>query len=83
VAPASDTVRDGYAVQVAAVNARSEADSIAKRLSAKGYSVYVEDPRGSQKMFRVRVGTFKSRSDAQTVADKLQKEEKFKPWVTR
>jgi cell division septation protein DedD len=82
-AAATDTVRDGYAVQVAAVNARSEADSIAKRLSAKGYSAYVEDPRGTQKMFRVRVGTFKSRSDAQTVADKLKKEEKFKPWVTR
>jgi len=83
VAAAADTVRDGYAVQVAAVNARSEADSIAKRLSAKGYSAYVEDPKGSQKMFRVRVGTFKSRSDARTVADKLKKEEKFKPWVTR
>jgi cell division septation protein DedD len=82
-AAAPDTVRDGYAVQVAAVNARSEADSIARRLSAKGYSAYVEDPKGTQKMFRVRVGTFKSRSDAQTVANKLQKEEKFKPWVTR
>ena len=32
-------------------------------------------------MFRVRVGTFKTRSEAQTVADKLKKEEKFKPWV--
>ena len=83
MAAAPGTVRDGYAVQVAAVNARSEADSIAKRLSSKGYSAYVEDPKGTQKMFRVRVGTFKSRSDAQTVADKLQKEEKFKPWVTR
>ena len=83
VAAATDTVRDGYAVQVAAVNVRSEADSIAKRLSAKGYAAYVEDPKGTQKMFRVRVGTFKSRSDAQSVADKLKKEEKFKPWVTR
>ncbi len=65
------------------MNARGEADSIAKRLSGKGYTAYVEDPKGSQKMFRVRVGTFKTRRDAQTVADKLKKEEKFKPWVTR
>jgi cell division septation protein DedD len=72
VAAATDTVRDGYAVQVAAVNVRSEADSIAKRLSAKGYAAYVEDPKGTQKMFRVRVGTFKSRSDAQSVADKAE-----------
>lgn len=65
------------------MNAKSEADSIKNRLSAKGYAAYVEEPKGSQKMFRVRVGTFKSRSEAVTVADKLKKEEKFKPWVTR
>lgn len=81
--PPADTVRNGYAVQVAAVNAQSEADSIMNRLKAKGYQAYVELPKGSQKMFRVRVGTFKSRSEALTVADKLKKEEKFKPWVTR
>jgi cell division septation protein DedD len=75
--------RNGYAVQVAAVNARSEADAIVKRLSGKGYAAYVEVPKGSTSMYRVRVGTFKTRSEAQTVADKLKKEEKFKPWVTR
>lgn len=74
---------NGYAVQVAAVNARSEADAIVKRLSGKGYAAYVESPKGSASVFRVRVGTFKTRRDAQTVADKLKKEEKFKPWVTR
>lgn len=74
---------NGYAVQVAAVNARGEADAIVKRLTGKGYAAYVETPKGSASVFRVRVGTFKTRRDAQTVADKLKKEEKFKPWVTR
>lgn len=74
---------NGYAVQVAAVNARGEADAIVKRLSGKGYAAYVESPKGSATVFRVRVGTFRTRRDAQTVADKLKKEEKFKPWVTR
>jgi cell division protein FtsN len=82
-ATTSATARTGYAVQVAAVNAKGEADSIAKRLSGKGYSAYVEDPKGSQKMYRVRVGTFKTRREAQTTADRLKKEENFKPWVTR
>lgn len=84
-AATSDTAppRSGYAVQVAAVNVRSEADAIVKRLSGKGYAAYVEVPKGSTSVFRVRVGTFKTRSEAQTVADKLKKEEKFKPWVTR
>ncbi|HUR34255.1 MAG TPA: SPOR domain-containing protein [Vicinamibacterales bacterium] len=83
ITPAAASVRNGYAVQVAATNARGEADSIVKRLSGKGYSAYIEDPKGRQKMFRVRVGTFKTRREAQTVADRLKKEEKFKPWVTR
>ena len=32
---------------------------------------------------RVRVGTFKTRKEAETTAAKLQKEEQFKPWITR
>lgn len=75
--------RVGFAVQVAAVNARGEADAIVKRLTGKGYAAYMEEPKGGASMFRVRVGTFKTRREAQTVADKLKKEEKFKPWVTR
>jgi cell division septation protein DedD len=74
----------GYAVQIAALNVRSEADAIAKRLSAKGYSAYVLAPAsGSPSVFRVRVGKFQTRREAESVAAKLQKEEQFKPWVTR
>ncbi len=80
---ANAPVRNGYAVQVAAVKQRGEADPFVKRLSAKGYDVYVEAPKGSQKMFRVRIGSFKTRREAQALANKLQKEEKLKPWVTR
>ena len=80
---ATPAAGSGYAVQVAAVNVRGEADAIVKRLSGKGYKAYVETPKGSTSVFRVRVGTFKTRREAQTIADKLKKEEKFKPWVTR
>jgi len=74
----------GFAVQVAALNARSEADAIVKRLSSKGYSAYVLAPAsGTPSVFRVRVGKFNTRREADTVAAKLQKEEQFKPWVTR
>jgi len=80
---AASPSRSGYAVQVAAVNGRGEADAIVKRLAGKGYSAYLEVPRGKAKMFRVRVGTFRTRREAQTIAAKLKREEKFKPWVTR
>jgi cell division septation protein DedD len=72
-----------FAVQVAALNARGEADAIAKRLSSKGYAAYVVPPGNGAAMFRVRVGHFKSRRDAEPVFAKLQKEEQFKPWITR
>jgi len=74
----------GFAVQIAALNVRSEADAIAKRLTSKGYSAYVLTPaNGTPTVFRVRVGKFSTRREAETVAAKLQKEEQFKPWVTR
>jgi cell division septation protein DedD len=74
----------GFAVQIAALNVRSEADAIAKRLSSKGYAAYVVSPAsGTPTVFRVRVGKFPTRREAETMASKLQKEEQFKPWVTR
>jgi len=71
-------------VQIAALNIRSEADAIAKRLAAKGYEAYVLNPAaGTPQIYRVRIGKFGSRREAETIATKLEKEEQFKPWVTR
>jgi cell division septation protein DedD len=82
-APAAFESAGDFAVQVAALNARGEADAIAKRLSTKGYAAYVVPPGNGAVMFRVRVGHFKTRRDAEPVFAKLQKEEQFKPWITR
>jgi len=74
----------GYAVQLAAVRERSEADAIAKRLVSKGYQAYVlVPPPGKPPVYRVQVGRFKSRGEADKVAARLRKNEQFKPWVTR
>ncbi len=74
----------GFAVQIAALNVRSEADAIARRLSSKGYAAYVLSPAdGTPAVYRVRVGKFPTRREAEGIAAKLQKEEQFKPWVTR
>jgi septal ring-binding cell division protein DamX len=74
----------GFAVQIAALNVRSDAEAIAKRLNSKGYAAYVLPPAtGAPTVFRVRVGKFPTRREAETIASKLQKEEQFKPWVTR
>ena len=74
----------GYAVQIAALNVRSEADAIAKRLSSKGYSAYVLSPvTGTPAVYRVRVGKFPTRREADAMAARLKREEQFNPWVTR
>src|SRR5262249_36933267 len=74
----------GYAVQVAALNVKSEADAIAKRLSSKGYTAYVLSPAtGTPSVYRVRVGKFPTRREADSIAARLKREEQFNPWVTR
>jgi len=84
-APATDVpARDGYAIQVAALREPGEADTIAKHLVSKGYGAYVlTPPDGRPNVYRVRIGTFKTRREAEVIASKLQKEEQFKPWITR
>ncbi|HEY7186526.1 MAG TPA: SPOR domain-containing protein [Vicinamibacterales bacterium] len=75
---------NGFVVQVAAVKARSEADTIAKRLSSKGFPSYVTTPGpGAAHVYRVRVGKYTDRREAESVARRLEKEEQFKPWITR
>jgi DedD protein len=76
--------RDGFAIQVAALREPGEADTIAKRLVSKGYGAYVlKPPDGRPNVYRVRIGSFKTRREAEAIASKLQKEEQFKPWITR
>ena len=74
----------GFAIQVAALTKRSEAEAVARGLSTKGYSAYVMNPdAGAPQMFRVRVGKFKERREAESIATRLQKEEQLKPWIVR
>ncbi|MGE3275583.1 MAG: SPOR domain-containing protein [Vicinamibacterales bacterium] len=74
----------GFAIQVAALSERTEATRIAERLSGKGYPAYVLAPApGTPAVFRVRVGKFPDRREAESVAARLQKEEQFKPWIVR
>jgi len=75
----------GFALQVTALRERDEAESVARRLAAKGYTAYViaPPPAGTPKYYRVRVGKFRTRREAEDIAAKLQKEEQIKPWITR
>lgn len=92
VAPAEATAKpipaepkgDGVAIQVAALRGQSEAEAVVGRLKGKGYAAYLMAPlAGQPSVFRVRVGKFKTRAEAEAVATRLEREEQFKPWITR
>ena len=79
----SEPAGSGFVVQVAAVRQRDEADTIARRLATKGYPAFVTSPPGAPHLFRVRVGKYQDRSEAESIAGRLEREEQFKPWITR
>jgi cell division septation protein DedD len=73
-----------FAVQLAALKDRGEADALARRLVGKGYNAYVVAPGTAKSpVYKVQVGRFKTRQDAEKVAARLKKDEQFSPWVTR
>ena len=81
---AAEPAGPGFAIQLAALGKRDEADGIARRLTGKGYPAYVITPdSGGPSVFRVRVGKFKDRKEAESMAARLKKEEQFNPWIVR
>jgi cell division septation protein DedD len=71
-----------YTIQVVALKTKDAAESLVTRLRGKGYRAYVESG-SSAGLFRVRVGRFGSRTEADKVAERLRDTEKFKPFVTQ
>ena len=63
-------------VQVVALRNRAEAAAFVKRLMAKGHPAYLELPaRGAVEMYRVRVGRYSDRRDAEQVARRLKEDQ--------
>jgi hypothetical protein len=71
-----------WVVQVTALKDRAAAGAIAQRLVANGYPAFVLDPApGSPVIFRVQVGRFGDRSEADQVKRRLEKDDQYKPYV--
>jgi hypothetical protein len=53
-------------------------------LAGKGYPSFVTTPpNGAARMFRVRIGKYPTRREAAAIAARLQKEDQFRPWITK
>ncbi len=74
--------RGAFTIQVVALRTQEGAASLVKRLKDASYRAYLE-PGGSAGLYRVRVGRFDSRVEAEQVAVQLREVEKFKPYITQ
>jgi cell division septation protein DedD len=73
-----------WVLQVMAVQNRASATQIVKRLIDKGHPAFLQTPAPREPViYRVRLGGFKDRRDAESLAQRLQKEEQLTPVVTK
>ncbi|MBM4384689.1 MAG: SPOR domain-containing protein [Deltaproteobacteria bacterium] len=71
----------GFAVQVGAFATQGAAYDLAAELKQLGHPAYVADQGGNGARFKVRVGPISTRADADTLADKLKREQRLPTWV--
>ncbi len=83
--PAPPSIGSAYTVQVAALQAPDAAEQVVGRLIAKGFPAYVRAPAPDEAiaLYRVRVGRYTVYSQAEQIRLRLEREEHFKPWITR
>ena len=74
-----------WVVQLVALRDRGAASAIVQRLTGKGYPAFIVSPAAStpNQVFKVQVGRYDDRNEAEQVSRRLEKEEKFHPWISR
>jgi len=81
--PAAGEVGEGITLQVAALRTKQDAEHLVDILKSRGYPVFLVTPEyahADDNLFRVLVGPFRTRPDADKVRDKLV-QEGFKPFI--
>ena len=69
-------------VQALSANSEKEAHAKRDRLAAHGFpSTVVPGPGPHGRVYRVRVGPFGNREEAQRAASRLKAREKLEPWI--
>jgi cell division septation protein DedD len=73
----------GFTVQIAASRTKQDAEALVKVLEGRGYPVFLVSPEyahANDNLYRVQVGPFTSKEDAEKVRAKLM-QEGFKPFI--
>jgi cell division septation protein DedD len=91
-APAAATVANegsgpqpgSWVIQVHALQNRDAANAFVRSLSSKGYPAFLLNPApDSPQIYRVQIGAYREREEAESIARRLEKEEQFRPAVKR
>ena len=74
-----------WVVQVIATPDRAVATAVVTRLAGKGYPAFLLNPApgDAQRFYKVRIGRFNDRREAEQVSQRIKKEEQFQPWISR
>lgn len=74
----------GYVVQVASVPKLTDAQAIRKTLIGKGYPTFITETPTTPRLYRVRVGKYPTKKEAEAAQRKLEQVEKFRgAWIPR
>ena len=73
-----------WVIQVHALQNRDAATAFVRTLASKGYPAFLLHPAaGSPQIYRVQIGGYRDRAEAEQTARRLEKEEQFKPAIKR
>jgi DedD protein len=81
--PSAGDGGEGVTLQVAALRTKQDAEALVAILKGRGYPIFMVTPEhahADDNLFRVQVGPFKTRDDAEKVRAKLG-QEGFKPFI--
>lgn len=80
--PAGGARAGAWIVQVGAFKDAGAARDVVRQLSAKGHPAFLVNPaQGMPAIYRVQVGGYANRSEADRVARRIEREDQFKPVV--
>jgi DedD protein len=81
--PASSSRAGKVVIQVFSSADKSQAERIRQRLVNGGHPAFLSPVEvGGSTMYRVRIGPYATRTDAQKVADQVRKGQKLDTWIT-
>lgn len=83
--PAAAAAQGGWKLQIVSLRDKAAASAIVQRLTSKGYPATLLSPAANAPapQYKVHVGPYPDKAEAERVASRLRKEEQFNPWVHR